>query len=298
MILKFLNKPHETVAVTGLRLGIVIGLLILSRQWGFLLLPALVAFALPLLIWKKEVAINYTKVLSIGLVMGFVVGGWFYIHLQQKYGAFTTFNRKTQSFSFANQPASFYRNTGLGNFLLFKSPTRRTFDNQFFPIFYSETWGDYWGYFVFVREKTLFGDATNKSEITPYLGRINLTSTFPSLIMLAGIVMGIVHSIKSLSRNKTNSDILASTLFTLMIASSFAGFMWFLISHPLDSKGVTIKATYMIQVFMILPFLTANFMEKTRAFRPRLYVWTMAIVALVFFHNLPAMITRHWVWLL
>ena len=103
----------------------------------------------------------------------------------------TTFNRKAQNFSFSNLPASFYRNTGLGNFLLFKSPTRKTFDNQFFPIFYSETWGDYWGYFVFVREKTLFGKAGNQSEITPYLGHVNLASVFPSLLMLGGLLLGL-----------------------------------------------------------------------------------------------------------
>jgi len=282
----------------SITLGIVIGLLILSRQWGFLLLPALTAFAIPLYVWEKGVAVHYSKIISVALVIGFLVGGWFYIHLQETYGSFMTFNRKTQDFSFSNQPLSFYRNTGLGNLLLFKSPTRKTFDNQFIPIFYSEIWGDYWGYFVFIREKTLFGASANHAEITPYLGRVNLASTLPFLLMIGGGATGLAHSVHSLKRKAANPEILASTLFTLMIASSIAGYMWFLISHPLDAKGVTIKATYMIQIFMILPLLIATFLEKIRAIRPKLYLFIMAINALVFLHNLPAMITRHWWWLL
>jgi hypothetical protein len=276
----------------------VIGLLILSRQWGFLLLPAVLAFALPLFIWNKNFAFHYVKIICVAVVVGALVGGWFYLHLKQQYGSFTIFNRKTLEFSFANQPLSFYRNTGLGNLLLFKLPTRKTFDNQLFPIFYSEVWGDYWGYFVFVREKTLFGDSANQAEITPYLGRVNFASIIPSIFMITGLIFGLASMRFALNTRTSNPEILTSTLFTMLILSSLAGYMWFLISHPLDSKGVTIKATYMIQVFMILPFLTAGVLEKIRGTRPALYRFTMLLLALVFLHNLPAMITRYWTWLL
>ena len=53
------------------------------------------------------------------------------------------FNRRpAESFALSNQPQTFY--LGGSAQLLFNNPIRPNFPNQFFPIFYSELWGDYW----------------------------------------------------------------------------------------------------------------------------------------------------------
>ena len=49
----------------------------------------------------------------------------------------------------SNPAPSFYLGSGNGN--LFSDPIRGAFPNQLLPILYSETWGDYWGYFVVIR---------------------------------------------------------------------------------------------------------------------------------------------------
>ena len=294
LMIRIIKKSENPSAKNVMFLGISFGLLILSRQWGFLLLPAFFAFAIPVYFWSKPLFPQYIKLITLSLALGFLVGGWFYIHLQRTYGTVMAFNKETKDFSFANQPASFYRTTGLKHLMLFRSPTRKTFDNLLLPIFYSDTWGDYWGYFVFVRDKSLFAACANKPEITSYLGRVNAASLAPSLLMAGGMLLGIAQSAFSLNRKKTSFENLISSLLTLMIVSSLAGYMWFLISHPMDAKGTTIKATYMIQVFMIIPLLTATFMERIRLARPNLYLLIMTIYAFVFFHNLPAMITRYW----
>ena len=41
--------------------------------------------------------------------------------------------------------------------------------NKLFPILHSETYGDYWGYFLV----TLGKGGVNNYEIVPYLGRVN-----------------------------------------------------------------------------------------------------------------------------
>jgi hypothetical protein len=49
----------------------------------------------------------------------------------------------------------------------------------------------------------------------------------------------------------------------------------------------------MIQIFMALPFLGANFLEILRTKRYQLYMIGMTLVALVFLHNVPAFVTRY-----
>lgn len=130
-------------------LGGSLGLLVLSRQWGFFLYPAV--FLLLLLGRRNDVTFaKRFSIIFLTFSLAAIIGGWFYVYLFLEFGSFTAFNVDAQTFSFSNQPFSFYRNTGFKDFLLFKSPTRKTFDNQFFPVFYSEIWGDYWGFFTYI----------------------------------------------------------------------------------------------------------------------------------------------------
>jgi len=50
----------------------------------------------------------------------------------------------------------------------------------------------------------------------------------------------------------------------------------------------------MIQIFMVLPFLAANFIEHVRIMKPWIYRICITVILVVFVHNLPAMITRYW----
>ncbi len=50
----------------------------------------------------------------------------------------------------------------------------------------------------------------------------------------------------------------------------------------------------MIQIFTVLPFLAANFLEKVRVTKPWAYRICIPLILVVFVHNLPAMITRYW----
>ncbi len=278
-------------------LGITLGLLILSRQWGFFLYPA-VFFVL---IRKNGENIPVSKDLYIVFFTFFVaaiIGGWFYLHLYFEYGALTAFNVEAESFSFSNQPLSFYRNTGFRDLLLFKSPTRKTFDNQLFPLFYSEIWGDYWGFFTFIREKSaLYTDYANKEQITPYLGRVNFVSLFPTALLFGGMLVGAKRFFQTMTKKLQKIDSVAFSFFFLAIAISLLGYAWFLIKYPVQPKGATIKATYMIQLFVILPFLAAEFLELIRMKMPKIYHLFLFLLGGVFLHNLPAMISRYWWWL-
>ena len=160
----------------ALRIGLWLGLAILSRQWAFLLFPAMGLFLL--LLWRQNRVEGETadcadsadfysteirgnsRLFSVraidksfvwaGLIMlatAVLTGGWFYAHLYRGYGSITAFNRAPSAqLSLSNQPPEFYLGTGDGQ--LFRSPIRPHFANQLWPKFYAELWGDHEGYFL------------------------------------------------------------------------------------------------------------------------------------------------------
>src|SRR5262249_54013988 len=137
-------------------LGITLGLLVLSRQMGFFLFPALIGWVGILALHEKQKRGRFCKALVIALSISFTVGAWFYLVLLKNYGSVTAFNRSARhSLTFSSQPGEFY--FGLGTDKLFSDPLRPSFPNQFIPIFYSEMWGDYWEYFVVYGKDTRTG---------------------------------------------------------------------------------------------------------------------------------------------
>lgn len=266
-------------------LGVALGLLVLSRQWGFFIFPAIGLWALILVVRQPLDALPLVKALAISGVIAFLIGGWFYLSLYARYGTFTAFNRDPadEGFSLANQPASFY--FGLGDGHLFTEPIRPHYANQVIPIFYSDAWGDYWGFFL-VR-----GD--NRDTMLPYLGRANLLSLYPTLIFFAGVVAGLVYAVKALWRAPGSGWPDAPlALIALFVAVSFAGFMWFLIGYPEQDKGATIKATYLLQVFPVMAVLASDLLERVKQRSALAFTVLVALLAAVFGHNLGAVVTQ------
>ncbi len=58
-------------------LGVAIGLLVLSRQWGFLLFPALILWVGWLAFKDSTARRDFVRALTMVLAISFVVGGWF-----------------------------------------------------------------------------------------------------------------------------------------------------------------------------------------------------------------------------
>ena len=275
----------------SLFLGVSLGLLVLSRQWGFFLFPAIFLLLGLVFLWDRIAAVNYAKMLAVSFAISALVGGWFYIHLYLTYGSFTAFNIEPQRFSFASLPSGFFTTSGLKDFQIFKAPVRPLFDKGFFPLFYSDVWGDYWGFFTYHQQ--ILGYPDNSATVVPYLGQVNLFSILPTVLLLLGIGWGILQLFK---RNIVSSpENLSLALITLIAIVSLAGFMWFVINYyPADAS--VIKATYIIQFFIALLFPAAGFLEVVRA-KSRVVYWVIVLaLTIVFVHNLPAMITNFKIW--
>lgn len=299
LMLNMLAARHDLSWKNGVQLGIVLGALALSRQWGFLVFPAVVGLAGLLVILEQASRRKLVQTVSISLAVAFLLSSWFYFNLYTNYGKFTAFNRNPQGFSLINKPATFYRNTGLQNLQLFKTPTLGYFNDMLIPTFYTEVWGDYWGFYILpnlIPEvlELWDWDEMDYAQVQQYMGRVNLVSVFPSMLYLAGIATGLVMLTRWLiSGGEPRSPSTLSAIFVvLLLLFSAAGYFWFLLTYP-SAGGDTIKATYMLHVLILLPILVAEFLERLRGFRPWLYNITVLLVIGIVLHNLQAMITRY-----
>ena len=275
---KFNYKLYDQVIF-----GLIIGSLALSRQWAILLFPAI--FLLLIYIDSNTERLKYLKFITGSFVVGFFTSFWFYLSLFLRYGTFTAFNMEPTTFSFSNQPRSFYFPNISSLEMMFSKPIRPNFFNEVFPILYSDLWGDYWGYFTFTRNALVSG--RNQQIIGDYLARINIVSILVTIFF----IFVICKSLKYL--NIKNGSNLFITYVSLSIFISFVGYLWFLIKYPALDSGDTIKATYMIQAFHLIGVLSILYLEKLKQKNLKRYALILGIFLATFIHNYSAMLNHY-----
>jgi len=280
--LKILKKEEITRKDLFIN-AFILGFIGLSKQWGLLFFPALGISSLLLFFYKdKSYAFKHVFYTTKSFLYSFLIFGWFYLTLFINYGSITAFNREPSKFSFSNQPQSFYFDLALQD--LFIRPIRGfSLTNKLFPVLYTETYGDYWGYFLV----TLGKGGKENYEIVPYLGRVNLVSLFPTFL----VIIGVFYTIWTL-RKRAKLNQLFYILIILSVMFTWLGYLWFLIKYPSVSKGDTIKATYILSLIHLLPFFGANVLEKVKEKNRKLYNFIFGILLLVFIHNIPTFFTR------
>jgi len=305
-------KEQYTIA-NGIVLGAFMGLCALSRQWGFFLFPSIFLFfiykwfCLPR--WRKSIA----KILCLCLVFIIAISGWFYISLNQRYGSITAFNREIRpQIAFNNQPWKFY--IGVSPEVLFRNPIRPNFPNQFIPIFYSDMWGDYWGYFSIYgidARKPEFLDTykvidafseghqpdwlkTNYETVGAYLGRVNMFSIFPSLLIPVSFIFTVIAILSRRINGLFNGQQKELYSFLLLTISAIcAGYLGFLIMYPNLAHGDNIKATYLLHVFPLIAILVGGFLEYINMKSKYIFRTIIGGLGLIFMHNIFTIITHY-----
>ena len=250
--------------------GLLIGFMALSRQWAFLLMPA---YFILIKYVDRNLIKNYIKFISSAFIFGFFISSWFYFTLFFDYGSFTAFNLEERKFNFWNQPINFYFPLNAEASMVFSKPIRPNFSNQLLPILYSDLWGDYWGYFVFTSRN--LGLGRGQALIGDYLGRVNIISLFPTFIMFLGL-----YNIKKLNGSK-----LFHKYITISILFSFFGYLWFLVTYPSFPTGDTIKSTYIIQLFHLIAFISASYLEDLEKTNLKKYLFTIFLLVCSYFYN-------------
>ena len=289
-------------------LGVVLGLSVLARQWGFFLFPALGLAVLFLAFVQRQTWKKNLLSLAAVFAIAFLLGSWFYFYLYSQYGTFTAFNRRPDG-SFAKHLSMF---TGNGNGKLFVDPVRPSLGTDFFPVFYSDFWGDYHAYFLIsVRDRTTGefwtgaqlqkwigktqGDLpkwieTNRYSFNLYLRKVNMVSIFPSILLIAGFLYGFWLLYRML-RYPASTESTALGLVALVAIITTAGYLWFVLTYPDSGDGDTIKATYLMQAYPFIALQGAALLQKIR--NPRILALLGILLALVVAYNLPAMFTHY-----
>ena len=276
LIYKFVKLENNNFCFARLdflKFGILIGGLALSRQWAFLLFPPL--FLVTIFI-DKESRKGYFINIFKSFFIGFLISGWFYINNYLKYGSLIAFNIDRTKINYFLEIKKIF---SLENILeyLFTNPIRPNFNNQFFPILYSDTWGDYWGYFVFTSRYLEVG--YNQLVVGQYLGRVNILSSFTTLIMLFGFIY----------KNSSNKNPITISLLKIFVLFSFLGYLWFVISFP-TTTGDTIKATYTVQMLNVLIILGSILIENVK--NKKIYFIVIVVLTFICIHNFSSFLSK------
>jgi hypothetical protein len=261
---------------TTLILGLIIGCIALSRQWGFLLFPALIILLFSKTVNSKK---NYFKLWATSSGIGFMISGWFYTNLFYKYNSFLAFNMQPSKVTTLKMNELFYLPSIDSIKLLFNEPIRPNLDNKFFSILYSDLWGDYWGYFSFTSKYLDIG--RDQLAIGSYLGRVNLVSLFIFLILLITYLLSIFKKNQTFIFKYINYSIFISML----------GYIIFFLSFPTET-GDTVKGVYIIQVFYLLAFLASSYLEALKDKNFKLYAVINILFIVIFVHNINAYVSH------
>jgi hypothetical protein len=272
----------------ALTLGLLVGLAILSRQWSFLILPAFASSAL--LTWRSRPLREngeFARALAASVLVAALVGGWFYF--SYPWGAAMT--GRMSSYIASASGETYWTEVSrlslsVGDKSLFTTPVRDALPDQVIPIFYSETWGDYWGYFV-------TGKSDQPAGVRRYLGRVNLVSLLPTALLLAGVGVGIYRLVRGSLRERATSEDAAFGLMALLMVWSLIGYSYFLLTIPNTGHGAGVKATYMLQIFPFAAILAAGALGLAQRKSRRLYRCAIVLLVGITLHNLPAMITHY-----
>ena len=265
------NFEYETKDI--LKFGFVIGCLALTRQWVFLIFPAFILIYLKMKSNRK----NYFQFISFSFLIGFILSGWFYISNLLRYGSLTAFNTKRNTNISSYELIDYISFNNINEFL-FTNPIRPHFNKQFFPIFYSDTWGDYWGYFSFTSRFLDIG--REQLTIGSYLGRVNAVSVVSTIIIL-------FFYIRTIRSHKSSWTIV---LLNYGVMLSIIGYFIWVILYQTGSQGDTIKATYMTQMINLVVFISAISIENLK--NKKSYFSLILIFGIILVHNFQSYLSH------
>ncbi|MGF1655954.1 MAG: glycosyltransferase family 39 protein [Verrucomicrobiales bacterium] len=270
--------------------GLTVGLAMLARQWAAFFFPA---FGL-LLLWQLWQRYQKPQTLVLGLVVAALIsvsiGSWYYIHLTLRYGTPAAFNSELQAFSFSNKPASFYWDWKPEQ--LFGFPVTPTLTNRLGPMLFTETWGDYLGYWRLYPLRLNHPGAAphNWDEAGAHQGQVNLAAVYPSVLLLIAFLAGLWCCRKLIRRQAwPGFELPGRVLLSLAVLGTCLGYFVFVVSYVNSSA---IRATYILQIFPPLAILmgfwwTSILRQRTRLGALLLGAWLACMIPIVpmFFSN-------------
>lgn len=295
-------------AARVLRLGVLLGLLLLAKQWGVFVVAA-IALWLPFAAapaWRARLRVAGAVLLVAGLT-----GGWYYGTLLWRFGSVTAFNTPAAGAGWLSaKPAGFL--TELRPTVLLRDPVRPSLaPPPLLPTFYADTWGDYWCYWLVYGNTRVESDAvdesaaasppqSNRETINGYLGRVNAAALLPTALMLSGFAWSLLALCRAVVRQAVPRPApdgraargAGDALLGLTVAASLGGYLLLLLHYP----NLDVKAGYMLHIFPMAAVLGGVLLCRLRGAAPRAYRVLAALLVCVSVHNAGAFITRYPQW--
>ena len=274
-LIQLYQEEYELNFVNSLFFGVLIGLIALSRQWGFLFFPSVVFFTI--IVRKKLPFKKLFTFFTFSSIIGFLISGWFYLGLYNQYGSFAKFNLEPNIFSVSGLIELMHINVNIDD--LFSNPTRESSLRGLFPVFYADLWGDYNMYFSYLDYK--FKRKNLKFE--NYLGRVNFISIYPSVLILFGLVK---LSTEFISKKTDIVSIIKKVILFNVITTWLFYCSWIVIYNFYDGIIRGISPVYMLQLVNFFPFLGGLASVAIYKKYPNFYQINLIILSFIFLHNI------------
>jgi len=262
--------------------GLLIGLVALSRQWGFLFFPCVVFFTF---ISRKILPFKKTFSLFIfSSIVGFIISGWFYLNLYNQYGTFAKFNLEPNTLSILDLIRITYINVNIGD--LFTNPTRSSSLKGLFPIFYADLWGDYSAHFSYLDYK-LYG---RDLKFETYLGRVSLISIYPSFLIIYGLIK------LSIDLFNKKIDLISTTQKVIIfnVVTTWLFYCIWIIKYQFINGNIIggVSPVYMLQLVNLFPFIGGLASMAIYKKYPNFYKINILILSFIFLHNIGVFYLR------
>lgn len=211
-------------------LGFLLGAGQLVRAWSLWMVGVAVLVLCAVALTDRSVRRSALGSLAIAVVVGALVPSPWYVHQATQYSN-PIFDRPQQDeFLLARRPLAFYADARFPEVI--RRPWSGRFNDRFLPVFYAETWGDYFGIWSWGPSR-----ADRTDAIDAELARQSRLGLLPTALALSGLV-----ALLGLALTRPREDP-GRLIASLPPVAAMASVLFFAVAYP-TSDGDTIKGTY------------------------------------------------------
>jgi 4-amino-4-deoxy-L-arabinose transferase-like glycosyltransferase len=223
-------------------LGVVLGLGQLVRAWSLWMVVVAVIVLAAVALANPAARRRALGALGIAVALAALVPSPWYAHQALRYSNPVFDQPQPSEFLLARRPLSFYVDARFPEVVT--RPWRDRFNDRFLPVFYAETWGDYFGFWSWGSTRGERTDAVDSE-----LSRQSALGLVPTGLALAGVLalLGL-----AVIRPREDPGRLVAALPPLAATTAV---LYFAVAYP-TSDGDTIKGTYALAA---VPALAVSF---------------------------------------
>jgi 4-amino-4-deoxy-L-arabinose transferase-like glycosyltransferase len=256
-------------------LGILLGAGQLVRAWSLWMVAVAAAVLLVVAITDRSLRRKALASLALAAVLAVVVPSPWYAFQATRYSNPVFDQPQPSEFLLARRPLAFYVDARFPDVVT--RPWRDRFNDRFLPIFYTEAWGDYFGFWSW---GTTRGDRTD--AIDSELARQSAIGLLPTGLALAG-VLALLALVIVRPREDPGRLVVA-----LPPVAATTAVLYFAVAYP-TSDGDTIKATYAMAGVPALAVCFGFAVERLAA-RPVVGIVLAAVLVVSALAQLPFLV--------